>query len=265
MTKSNKNHQQFVMLFVEFTDEPAWRAMSPEARLLYVALKRHYNSKQGNAVYLATRAAAEGLGFGKNIVARCYRELVYYGFIVEITGACLGVDGKGKAARWRLTEMHFHHETPTRDYRRWSGEKFHEQKPPSYYQKKRPFGIRAKTESRPTRRDTVSSPSGHPCPTRQDTTTPNCPDGRDKGNHQTCPDGRDISSSPSVGVLKRKRKVRLKRRRAVVSPVPASAAPEPNEPTPPEKLHWSTPHVDLDEDRARARWPRFRDELKVVK
>jgi hypothetical protein len=190
-----KHGEQFVMIFTEFMDEPAWRAMSPHARWVYVSLKRRYNTKQGNAVYLSGRIASKEVGFNKDTIGKCYRELQYYGFIVEVTGAHLGVEGKGVAARWRLTEMHYHHEAPTRDYKKWCGEPFHEQKSPKFYRRK-------KTGSRPTASDTLSDGFGHPRPTASDTTPPNCPTASDTPAKK-CPTASDISSYHLSGVRKR--------------------------------------------------------------
>src|SRR5262249_34579278 len=36
----------------------------------------------------------------------------------------LGVEGKGQAPRWRLTELGYMNEPPTRDYARWNGTPF---------------------------------------------------------------------------------------------------------------------------------------------
>jgi hypothetical protein len=36
---------------------------------------------------------------------RWYRELQHYGFIVQTRAGSLGLDGKGKAPHWRLTEL----------------------------------------------------------------------------------------------------------------------------------------------------------------
>jgi hypothetical protein len=40
-----------------------------------------------------------------NEIARWFRELQFYGFIVMTKGGSLGVEGKGKAPHWRLTEL----------------------------------------------------------------------------------------------------------------------------------------------------------------
>jgi hypothetical protein len=91
--------------------------------LLYVALKRRV-PPQRNTAYLSYRNAAKELGstnFRK--VGEWYRELEFYGFIVLERYGCLGVEGKGKAPQWRLTELGVAatSEQPTRDFLRWDG------------------------------------------------------------------------------------------------------------------------------------------------
>jgi hypothetical protein len=111
----------------EVIDSPAWMAMSFGARALYVALLRqlsyeHFNN--GN-VFLSTRDAAEALGARPASVAIWYHELEHYGFIVQTSAGCLGVDGKGKAAHWRLTDMAWGRGVDaTKDYLKWSGDLF---------------------------------------------------------------------------------------------------------------------------------------------
>lgn len=113
----------FVALLVDTLDSPAWRAMSHGAKILYVALKRRYNYKNHNngRIWLSQRDAARKLRSHHNEIARWYRELRYYGFIVMVTPGTLGVEGKGKAPRWRLTELGYMGAPPTRDFERWRG------------------------------------------------------------------------------------------------------------------------------------------------
>jgi hypothetical protein len=141
--------QPFVPLLKETLDSPAWKAMSHGARSLYVALKRRYNREFHNngRLYLAQRKAAQEIGSDQKQVARWFRELRHYGFIAMTDPGCLGVEGKGQAPYWRLTELGYMKEPPTRDFMRWNGERFVESK------KQNPAG-----ES--TRRVTVKSPSG---------------------------------------------------------------------------------------------------------
>src|SRR5215467_13575493 len=124
--------------------------MSAYAREVYRVLKSHYGStiKNNGRIYLSTRDGAEQTGFNEKTVARSLRELQHYGFIVMTKAGCLGVEGKGVAPHWRLTELGYMHEPPTRDFLKWDGEMFHEQKSPAYYkrQKRSLSKLKADTE-----------------------------------------------------------------------------------------------------------------------
>jgi hypothetical protein len=116
----------FVPLLIDTLDSPAWRATSHGARSLYIDLRRRYNHNNHNngRIYLSQRQAAQELRSHHNEIARWFRELQHYGFIVMTTPGYLGVEGKGKAPRWRLTELGYMKEPPTHDFRRWDGHKF---------------------------------------------------------------------------------------------------------------------------------------------
>ena len=92
----------FVPLLLSTIDCPAWRATSHGAKWLYVALKRKSNS--GPRAYISYRNAIKELKCGRGKVREWFAELQHYGFIELHTLGCLGVDGKGKAPHWRLTE-----------------------------------------------------------------------------------------------------------------------------------------------------------------
>jgi hypothetical protein len=117
----------------------AWKALSHGARSLYTALRARYNNRLQGGVYLSTRVAVKELGSfsRRDNVRNWFHELQYYGFIAMLTPGHLGVEGKGKAPHWRLTEEWYLGESPTRDYLRWDGEVFHQQKSPGYYTKKK--------------------------------------------------------------------------------------------------------------------------------
>jgi hypothetical protein len=104
-------------------DTPAWRALSHGAKVLYLALKRRSNQTLDNngRVYLAQRTAKRELGSGREQIARWFRELEHFGLIVMVAPGNLGVNGKGRAPRWRLTELPYGGEPPTRDFARWDG------------------------------------------------------------------------------------------------------------------------------------------------
>ena len=116
----------FVPLLKDTLDSPTWRALSHGARSLYVALKRRYNMQAHNngRLYLSHRKAGEEIASSSSEVTRWFRELQYYRFIVMQKPGGLGVYGKGQAPRWRLTELGYMKEPPTRDFTRWNGVSF---------------------------------------------------------------------------------------------------------------------------------------------
>jgi len=120
----------FVPLLKETLNTEAWRNMSHGARSLYVALKLRYSSnfKNNGKVFLSVRDAAKELGSGQEEICAWYKELQHYGFIVMTQSGRLGVEGKGLAPHWRLTEIGYMTDPPTRDFLKWDGTKFQRRK-----------------------------------------------------------------------------------------------------------------------------------------
>ncbi len=188
----------FVMIVKETLDAPAWKAMSHGARSLFIALKRRYstNFKNNGRIYLSQRSAAAELGSGTEEIGRWFQELQFYGFIVMTRPGALGVEGKGKAPHWRLTDVGYMRGTgsrgdeglPTRDFLKWDGGKFRH---------KRRSARDGKTRSRPGK-------AVQPVPERRDTAVPERRD--TEGNNRTgeaghiagqsVPERQDISSLP---------------------------------------------------------------------
>jgi hypothetical protein len=149
MSKKKHDGPHFVMVTDPVLDSPAWRAMSHGARSLYIALKRRYwpNRKNNGHIYLPQRKAVKELGSGISQIVRWFRELQHYGFIVMMSPGSLGVDGKGRAPRWRLTEVAYMRGTsskgmedmPTMDFLKWNGTRF---------SKHEPGGDKSRTRSR---------------------------------------------------------------------------------------------------------------------
>jgi hypothetical protein len=106
-TRKTRNKQPYVALLNETSDTAVWRALSHGARVLYASLKREYNpgiqTRWDGRIDLSLRDAEERMGSKRGQIARWYRELQHYGFIVMTAPGCLGFEGKGKAPRWRLT------------------------------------------------------------------------------------------------------------------------------------------------------------------
>jgi hypothetical protein len=134
MKKHKNMFPHFVMVTNQVLDSPAWRAMSHGARSLYIVLKRRYspNGKNNGKIFLSEREAKKQLGSGFTEIVRWYRELQHYGFIEMMNAGCLGLDGKGKAPLWRLTEVGYMRgksspgmeDMPTMDFLKWNGVPF---------------------------------------------------------------------------------------------------------------------------------------------
>ena len=122
----------FVPLIRTTLSSPAWKQLSFGARSLYVVLRSYLrvDSLNNGRVFRSYRDAAADLGTNSTrSVQRWFRELEHYGFIVKTTGACLGVDGDGIAAHWRLTECPSYDAkgtqiAATRNFDRWDGTLF---------------------------------------------------------------------------------------------------------------------------------------------
>ena len=123
---SAHNNGPFVMLFIELLDAPAWRALSHGAKVLYIALRRRYNATIDNngKIYLPQRTAEKELHSHRDQIARWFRELEHYGFVVLTSKGHLGVHGLGRAPCWRLTELPYKNE----DFLAWNGVPFGSQK-----------------------------------------------------------------------------------------------------------------------------------------
>ena len=124
----NKIEGPFVALLITTLDSPAWQALSHGSKWLYVALKRR-KSNNGNRAYISYRTAQKEIKSSTKKIGEWFAELKHYGFIELITAHSLGLDGKGKAPHWRLTECgrtskaseNGLFEPPTNDFLKWDG------------------------------------------------------------------------------------------------------------------------------------------------
>ena len=102
--------------------------MSHGARSLYACIKRRYILKFHNngKLHVSQEEAVLETGSDKKETQRWFRENQYYGFIVQTAAGSLGVDGAGKSPHWRLTELGYMRDPPTRDFLKWNGVKFND-------------------------------------------------------------------------------------------------------------------------------------------
>jgi hypothetical protein len=181
-----KSKGPFVAVPKAILNAPAWRAMSPEGRLLWIDLRgwlRNDGLNNGK-VHRSCRDAAEALGLHKDTIARRFVENEHYGFLRKTAEGFLGSDGRGIAAKYRFTDLFHGAHPPSRDFEKWTGELF-------VYTPRR--GDREKQNPVLPRRT--------PCPTASDIqTAPGeasvCPVPSDIDSALKCPTAPDISRLP---------------------------------------------------------------------
>jgi hypothetical protein len=116
----------FIPLIKSTMAMPAWRAMSPGARLLYIEVRGWLRNDYSNngKVYQSCRKAADAIGAAPRSIVRWFAENEHYGFLRRASEGFLGSDGHGIAASFRLTEFPCGTHPPTRDFEKWDGELF---------------------------------------------------------------------------------------------------------------------------------------------
>ena len=119
--KHSGKQPPFVAVYRLTMKSDAWRALSVGAKATFLELRKNYNTKAQNAVFLSARDGARELGVHRDTVCKWVHELEHYGFIVEVRGAHLGVTGTGKAAHYRLTDSPHGGIPPTYDFQNWDG------------------------------------------------------------------------------------------------------------------------------------------------
>jgi len=206
------------MVTNQVLDSAAWRAMSHGARSLYIALKRRYFPSRHNngRIRLSQREAQKQLGAGFTQITRWYRELRYYGFIVMTEPGCLGIEGKGKAPQWRLTEVAYMRGTsskgsedmPTMDFLKWNGVPFSKHHPGGDHLKPKSkkgapenrstIGSTQKTEPRSRKPERTAPENQSTCaPENQSSSWNKCSRKPEHTGRQSAPENRSNSYKPS--------------------------------------------------------------------
>jgi hypothetical protein len=166
---------------------PAWREMSPYARLVWIELRGWLSNDGSNngKIFAPCRDFGEAIGIDKDTVHRALAENEHFGFLRRTGEGFLGIDGHGIAARYRFTDLACDARAATRDYEKWDGELF-------TYQPRRP----ARKKQNPVPLEGTACPAGGDIRSPQNRVAV-CPAGRDIKQPQPCPAGGDISSFPS--------------------------------------------------------------------
>lgn len=117
--KKNKGRgksQNFVMLRYDILDSVAWKALSPNARCVWIEVMRRYKGYNNGDIPLSCREAAEFCNIGKDTAARCFKELQDKGFIKIAMIA--GFRNKQRySTRWVITHERLNDQPPTNEWR----------------------------------------------------------------------------------------------------------------------------------------------------
>ena len=189
MKRKRMSKGPFVAIPKAIMATPAWRAMTPEGRLLWIELRgwlRNDGLNNGK-VRLSCRDAAKAIGLSKNTVVRRYAENEHFGFLRKTAEGFLGSDGRGIAAKYRFTDLAHGTHPPTRDFEKWDG------KPFIYSPRRRKNPVRKTRTPRPKNQDIRKVGNGGAV----------CPTAPDIGAASDCPKNPDISRLPLPAVGQR--------------------------------------------------------------
>jgi hypothetical protein len=117
----SRRKERFVKLMHWMLDTPAWRALTPAARALYVELARRYNSFNNGGISMSVREAAFLVHIAKDTASKAFYELEKKGFIKR--NVCGSFNWKLKhATTWILTEFDLGDAPATKEFARWRPE-----------------------------------------------------------------------------------------------------------------------------------------------
>ena len=103
----------------------AWKALSPYAQMLYVALKRRHRRDTGRRksnngkISFSRREAAETTGFCEAAIGNAFRNLIAKGFIKIIRDSAFNMKD-ARAREYALTEFGVGDAVATKDFMRWT-------------------------------------------------------------------------------------------------------------------------------------------------
>jgi hypothetical protein len=111
---------RFVALPYNLLESYAWQALSPEAALMYIEIKRRYNGQNNGNISLSCREAATVGRCSKGTAGKKLSELVDHGFIKS---ASKGHFRNRHASTWILTSEVYEQQSPSNEWKSYSKSK----------------------------------------------------------------------------------------------------------------------------------------------
>lgn len=118
----NNPGDKFARMFLRTMQTPAWRALTPYARLLYpwLVLELKKGATNNGCVRLSVKQASERIPCNVETARKAFLDLQAKGFIVVTRCAELGVEGEARAHEYELTEFgRAWDSNPRRLYQHW--------------------------------------------------------------------------------------------------------------------------------------------------
>ena len=105
----------------------AWKALSPYARAVYIALKRRFRNRgrgttNNGYISMSRREAASETGLSESAMRNAFPDLIDKGFI-KITRESAFNMKDARAREYAITEFSVGDKLPTKEFLRWSPEK----------------------------------------------------------------------------------------------------------------------------------------------
>ncbi|MFK4824686.1 hypothetical protein ACI0FM_07830 [Paenochrobactrum sp. BZR 588] len=119
-----KGKSKFIMIDSYVKRSPAWKALTPVERAVYIEVKWRYDGVNNGRIGLGLRELAEEINMGRDTAGRALDALVGYGFIVKTKASAFNVKNRA-ATEWRLTEYtcDVTGELPTKTFMKWEPKK----------------------------------------------------------------------------------------------------------------------------------------------
>jgi hypothetical protein len=118
---SKKPTEFFVKVPIVVLESVAWRHAPRGSHDLWLALRQQIRFDEANngQVFISGRDAADKIVAHRDRIAAWLQALEDRGLIAMTEPARRGSDGKGRAARWRFTDVPYKGQEPTREFLAW--------------------------------------------------------------------------------------------------------------------------------------------------
>lgn len=118
----SRKGERFVKLDHWLLKTPAWQALGPVARAIYVELAQRYNGFNNGEIALSVRDAARLVHVAKDTASKAFRELEDKGFVIRVV--CGSFNWKLRhATTWELTAYAKGDTPPSKQFARWTDQK----------------------------------------------------------------------------------------------------------------------------------------------